>query len=708
LGRQREDLLEKKREDARALFAADANNKDKTLDVSGIKLSSQEEAALGEILKASLQKQGNELDTYYRENLKKYQDYNRAYLALQKKFEEEREALVASGATGEELKNWEKEQKDATDALNTQYAQKSETFKTWIDEIAVMGISKLRDTLFEAEKELAIAEFKAKQTGQNPQELAVLRAQIKALQEQLKTIAKEENKVRASRNWKDTYEVLERVNNQLKDIGTNVGGAAGELISFATSLSTSTLTMISGIAELSKKSASELSNTASATAKVFESVGKASVILTVIGAALKVLSSLSQGIKSIFDDSEEKKYVKDLTKTQDAYNQSLTRTAMLHEAAFNNDKIGNTLSDVLALGKAMDDYNKKLYEQQEKWVDVKGGALSRIMKSIYTLNLSENPLTSGLFNNSEKNNGVAALRDNLRYITKHSSNGALGIGGNHTRTTDLEGWVKANLKTDLFDKNDRLNLDAANAVLSTQAGNLTEQTQEALESLIEYEEQIRAGEAALTAYIADTFGALGDGASDAIVEAFKNGTDAMEECGENFEDVLENLGKQLMQTLFFQKAFDELGKNLDDIYTNNTDANQIGTKVQSLLGDFFEGMSGTMSQAEAWYENWAVQAEKNGFDLKGENKENSGTSQSGKAGTFQTMSQDTGTKLEGLFTSVQIHVSNIDDKLSGLDAGIYAISVTLNIIAENTAYCKYLKELAEQMAAIVRDGLKVK
>jgi hypothetical protein len=705
LGRQREDLLEKKREDARALFAADAGNKDKTFEASAVNLSSEEESAFGELLKASVQRQGNELETFYRENLQKYQDYNRAYLALQKKFEEEREALVASGATEEELKNWEKEKKDAADALNSQYAQKSETFHAWIDKIALMGVSTLRKTLFEAERELAVAEFKAQQTGHSPEELAVLRAQVKASQEQLKTIAKEEGKVRASRNWKDTYEVLERVNNQLKDIGTNVGGAAGELISFATSLSTSTLTMISGITELSKESVSELSATADTATKVFEGVEKASVILTVIGAALKILSGISEGIKNIFGDSEEKKYVEDLTKTQDAYNQSLVRTAMLHEGAFNNDKIGNTLSDVMALGDAMDMYNKKLYEQQEAWKDPEHNGLVRTLKAIYTLGQSENPLFSGI---GKDNKGTASLRDNLRYVTQHGSKGFLGIGSKGTKTTDLESWVKNNLKTDLFGKDDRLNLDAANAVLSTQTGNLTEQTQEALKSLIEYEEQIRAGEAALTAYITDTFSALGDGASDAIVEAFKNGTDAMEEWGEGFEDILENLGKQLMQTLFFQKAFDDLEKNLNDIYTHNTDANQIGTKVQTLLGDFFEGMSGTMSQAEAWYENWAAQAEKNGFDLKGEDTENAGTSQSGRAGAFQTMSQDTGTKLEGLFTSVQLHVSNIDDQLKGLDAGIYAISVALNTIAENTAYCKYLKELTETISAMIRDGLKMK
>ncbi|KAA6311016.1 hypothetical protein EZS27_037782, partial [termite gut metagenome] len=47
-------------------------------------------------------------------------------------------------------------------------------------------------------------------------------------------------------------------------------------------------------------------------------------------------------------------------------------------------------------------------------------------------------------------------------------------------------------------------------------------------------------------------------------------------------------------------------------------------------------------------------------------------------------------------------------KLSGLDKGIYAISVVLNTIAENTAYCKYLKELTQAINAMIRDGLKMK
>ena len=50
--------------------------------------------------------------------------------------------------------------------------------------------------------------------------------------------------------------------------------------------------------------------------------------------------------------------------------------------------------------------------------------------------------------------------------------------------------------------------------------------------------------------------------------------------------------------------------------------------------------------------------DKAGIDLR--QPEDGGTTQSGRAGAYTALSQDQGTKLEGLFVSVQGHVSNID------------------------------------------------
>ena len=117
-------------------------------------------------------------------------------------------------------------------------------------------------------------------------------------------------------------------------------------------------------------------------------------------------------------------------------------------------------------------------------------------------------------------------------------------------------------------------------------------------------------------------------------------------------------------------------------------------------------MASTVDQAEAWYENWANTAAGYGFDLTGDPD---GTTQSGKSGAFQTMSQDTGTKLEGLFTYLQIHAISIDDKLDDIGSGIYGIGAKLAEVAENTKRsADKLDEVAEEIKTIKRDGLKMK
>lgn len=87
----------------------------------------------------------------------------------------------------------------------------------------------------------------------------------------------------------------------------------------------------------------------------------------------------------------------------------------------------------------------------------------------------------------------------------------------------------------------------------------------------------------------------------------------------------------------------------------------------------------------------------------------SGTSQSGKSGGFTAMSQDQGTKLEGLFVSGQMHWSSMDDKMSDVSEQMGAAVDHLRRIEENTGTsARHLGEIKEDIKKIVRDGLKMK
>lgn len=86
-----------------------------------------------------------------------------------------------------------------------------------------------------------------------------------------------------------------------------------------------------------------------------------------------------------------------------------------------------------------------------------------------------------------------------------------------------------------------------------------------------------------------------------------------------------------------------------------------------------------------------------------------GTSQSAKAGGFTAMTQDQGTKLEGMFTSGLQHWSSMDDRLESVVEKMDTAEGNLARIAENTGVSAgHLGELKEVIKKMIRDGLKVK
>lgn len=87
----------------------------------------------------------------------------------------------------------------------------------------------------------------------------------------------------------------------------------------------------------------------------------------------------------------------------------------------------------------------------------------------------------------------------------------------------------------------------------------------------------------------------------------------------------------------------------------------------------------------------------------------SGTSQSAKAGGFSAMTQEQGTKLEGMFVSGLQHWSSMDERLETVAERMSVAESHLARIAENTGTsAEHLGEIKEEIRKIVRDGLKVK
>lgn len=247
--------------------------------------------------------------------------------------------------------------------------------------------------------------------------------------------------------------------------------------------------------------------------------------------------------------------------------------------------------------------------------------------------------------------------------------------------TDLQNiWIQTRHKTwfrpakgeylkdlypELFEGPEELggfNVEAARALLETN-NQLSDEAKRQLQEVIDLYDQLQEAEDQFKEYLNSTFGEIGDSLGDSIVEAFKNGTDAMETWEQSFNNVLEKVGKQMMQTLFFQKYFDQLEADLTQLYTDyGDDPNVLATKIPELLGTFFGGMDGVVGEAETWWKAYIEKAKEYGFDLLGNDTEK----QSATSRGFQTMSQDTGNELNGRFSDLQMKGQQIIDINTGI------------------------------------------
>lgn len=288
--------------------------------------------------------------------------------------------------------------------------------------------------------------------------------------------------------------------------------------------------------------------------------------------------------------------------------------------------------------------------------------------------------------------GLGGLWD-AQIVTGHKKTGLFGWGkGKDLYSSILEVYPE------LIDANGELDTTMLQTILDTRK--MSDETRAYLENLIELKDAMDEAEEALEDYLQQTFGSLGDGILDSITTALAEGGSALENFADEAASVLENLGEQIAYSLFFADKFDDLESQLKDVYGGEGSPEDIANEAMEVIGDFYDGIGSDMSAAQAWLEAWREKAEEMGFDLWQD-----GTSQSGKAGAFTTMTQDQGTKLEGLFTSGQIHWASIDEKMDNAVSGLGGCLDVLGRIAANTNALPLMLALLQ---SVQRDGLKMK
>ena len=260
----------------------------------------------------TIKKQVNENTEYYKELLSKYQDYTSKRLEAQKKFDKDRVALEKTGASKEQINELEYQREEAMKAIDSEFAMREESYQSWMDSIANLSLTKLREQLMLAKEELQRYEL----MNPNDPQLATMRAQIAYMEKTEKSLSSKQSispNKRGIKEWQDLYSTLQKVDKEFAEIGDTVGGTAGEIIKTAGSITTSTLQMIDGIMTLSEDSAWSIEKTATVAAKAVKIVENASVILAVVSGALSIATKIANlfGGKSSYEKYEEAKKVYD-------------------------------------------------------------------------------------------------------------------------------------------------------------------------------------------------------------------------------------------------------------------------------------------------------------------------------------------------------------------------------------------------------------
>lgn len=284
--------------------------------------------------------------------------------------------------------------------------------------------------------------------------------------------------------------------------------------------------------------------------------------------------------------------------------------------------------------------------------------------------------------------GVGIL-GSTRVVTGHEKTGLFGWGaGRDVYSSLLDTYPK------LIKANGELDEQMLRSIISSQK--LADGDKERLEGLLELSKVAKEAEEAFEGYLSSTFGSLGDSMADALISSIKAGGDALEIFASDAHKTLEGLLKQSLFSGFFRQHFEDYQKKLREAYKTSDGTNivsEVTNLTKSLVGSLREVMPSARAAAEA-----GLQA------MREAGLHELSSAQTAKAGAFATLTQDQGTKLEGLFTSGQMHWASIDDQLGSLTGELSGALDSLRQIERNTAP---IATILEEMQRIRRDGLTI-
>lgn len=598
--RDKEEYIRKVTEAQKQIFEAeenakaykDKNYKKKTFDPSSVSVDTSMFDRMSEYTE---QKQANETADYYNNILTKYQDYITKRLSVEKKFQSDLEKLEAAGGTEAQKAELSYQRDEALNAVDKEFAMREVSFQTWANSITNMSLDELERLLTEAEQELARMENEG---GVSGNELAVQRAKVTATKNQIANIKSKESTSpdkRSIKEWQELYKTLSKVEREFEELGDTIGGTVGEIISAAGSISSSTLQMIDGIVTLVNSSSTAMSGTAEAASTAIQNVEKASVILSIVGAALQVATKIAGLFKQ---ESSYEKY----EESREVYESYIDILDQVIDKQLE-------LADSLAGENAQAAYDKAI-ELTKKQADAARALGAQYYKS----------RESG-----EKSKGRQDFNDMSAAGWQQAAD-ALGMS-----TQELIDMMSKNM-TNIFNlPAEQLKKLMEEAPLFI--AQLDSEAQGYIRQIVEAENDIK-----------ETTEREMENATGISFESFSNDIlESLYDVEKGAEDIADDIADYMRKALIkamYVKQYEPEMRKWYEMWAEATGDGEIDPKEQAAL----DNLKNSIIQG----------AEAGAAAINAQFKTGSTTEQESTAGGFETMSQDTATELNGRFTALQI------------------------------------------------------
>lgn len=508
---------------------------------------------------------------------------------------------------------------------------------------------------------------------------------------------------RVEKAEKEAADIVGELARAVEELGGAIGGQAGEIVTLMGDIALFTLTTINGLDKVAQTGANAIS-----------AVEKASVILTIISAAIQLFQKISElGNNRAFRQYEAyAEKIKEINALTDAVNEYRIAALEAQQAEsnwFSADNLKN-LRDYRALhDEVAKAYADKAMESQAIYRNESGGgwltgALNWVMGNLSALAWWDE--WRDIWGQGDYKEGQTAAINNLRIETRKKSSGFLGtgIGGKSQKTEDLVTWARNQGLGELFDDEGLINKELAQSLIDNYGDKLVGQTKETLEALIELREKYDEYIEQLHEYVSSLYEPLTENFVDSLWDWFDNGKDALDSFKDYASDTFRDIVSDMMRTIVLDKVVGSFGDDIAALYEEYAKGKIDETELMRKVAERTESLVGKYQDSIPELQNImnlvGGYLKDAGIDIK----QPEGSSQSGRAGTVTSMTEETAGRLEGIGNATLDHVISIDNNLT---RHLEGMATSLGKIAGNSEYLKHLETINENIAEL-RRGVKLK